>query len=97
MLPWSFILIDSTPPILSEYANSFAPVPEDTFVCTIVPVVDVVPPVISSFTWKTPVLVESLLITSLLFCVSILDITPVALLVPPVTTSFTSNPETSLR
>ena len=88
---------EPTPPISSEYANSFAPVPEETFCCTIVPVVLVVPPVITSFTWKTPVLVESLLITSLLFCVSILDITPFALLVPPVTVSPTTNPETLLR
>ena len=58
------MLIDATPPISSEYANSFAPVPEDTFVWTIVPVVPVVPPVITSGAAKTLVWVESLLITS---------------------------------
>ena len=29
-LPWSVMFIEPTPPISSEYANSFAPVPEDT-------------------------------------------------------------------
>ena len=42
------MLIEPTPPISSEYASSFAPVPLETFICVAVFAVEEVPPVITS-------------------------------------------------
>ena len=42
------MLIEPTPPISSEYASSFAPVPLDTLIKSAVLAVPLVPPVISS-------------------------------------------------
>ena len=91
------MFIDSAPPISSEYASNFAPVPDATTCFLFIFAVNESEPVISSLLWKTPVSVWLLLIINLLSVLSILTIVAVAFDTVPVTVSPTWKPLTESK
>jgi hypothetical protein len=88
---------EPTPPIVSEYANSFAPSPVDTVDWVFSFTVVEVPPVISSPLWNAPVSLDNLFMIRRLFFESFFRIVPVAFEFVPVTTSPSMYPVVSVN